>query len=452
MSPLPPRCLAVLALLALVAGCANDTPGPGYDSAGQAPPPERRDAGFFVLADGGTVDGEAICRTLGALRCDTLSACALVSGVDGGEDGCRRWLNEVGCSAYGWPSRVRAGTIAVDHALAEACALELMSAGCTEALGTPSACTAFLLPNRPLGAACYGGDVAECREGVCRGSGCPRTCRPRAEQGGVCSSDEHCVEGLYCAQLSSGGIGTCAAFGALNESCDYGYRCSAGLFCNERLHCETSRQTGEACTPGSCAEGLYCDAAGDAGATCTRERLEGETCLEDRACAEGLFCDSLDGRCASTAPLAEGAACSLNQRCEEGLACVGGSEGRRGSCIVAGAEGAPCALATDCEAHLTCPAADGGQRVCSRRNAPGEPCSQERDCPITATCAGGVCVALGTPGDSCDAIPCLWGTCAAADGGAMCIGFAPPNAPCSAASECGSGSCVDGRCLAVCAP
>lgn len=446
---------AVLAIALLLLGACFDGTFP--DDPRRRPPPEspsrRPDGGFFILPDGGTVDPVAICQKLGELQCEGLLACGLVTANDAGMGACEAWLATVGCGPYSWTARVSAGTIAVDRDAAEQCAASLMSVECN-ALSEPSAfpCAPFLLPNRALGASCYGGPFDECRDGICRGASCPRACRAPGIAGEVCGADEECAAGLHCAIVSSGGLGACAAAGALGEPCGAGYRCEDALHCGAKDTCETRRPIGAPCEGDACVREAYCDLSGEQGGMCAASRLEGEPCEGDLECIDGTFCDDFDGRCASRATLPGGSPCTLRQTCAFGLSCVGASTNRKGLCGVPNSEDAACLHGSDCATFLSCMPGDAGRSVCSRRQGLGGACDEDRDCTLDARCIDGSCQPLTLPGGDCSARPCLFGACASEDGGARCIGLGAPSASCSGDPDCGSGQCVDGRCLAVCAP
>lgn len=411
-------------------------------------PPLGSDGGFFLLPDGGTSDPDAVCAKLMELRCGALERCGAVElETDAGTTTCQEWLVATECGPSSWAARVRAGTVFIDRELAESCAMGWLSNDCAHLFTEPEACATVIRPAKSLGGACYGGAIQECREGICRGTGCPRTCRALGGESDSCSADADCSGGLYCALSTNSDLGACARYGALEDTCAGGYRCAPELFCGTSQKCLARVGAGEPCVGEDCQRGFFCDPE-QSGGTCQEQIPAGDPCSRDVECGEGAFCDPFDSRCASAKELAEGEECSLNQRCAEGLTCVGATPIRRGACGTGGNESAPCMNPSDCAEHLGCNTGDAGRTVCTRRLPDESACDDARDCLLTSVCFEGSCRSMGLQGDACDEVPCLYGACDQGE----CIGFAAPNAECSRPEDCVSGSCVSGRCLAVCAP
>lgn len=92
-----------------------------------------------------------------------------------------------------------------------------------------------------------------------------------------------CGAGLVCAG------GTCRPpaaldFGALEQPCDLGSRCDAGLYCRDQRSCERAPGRGEPCPDRVCAAPYVCEEV------CVSLPGEGEPCLRGQ-CAPDLTCE-----------------------------------------------------------------------------------------------------------------------------------------------------------------
>lgn len=442
-----PVCLFALAL---VVGCGTAPATPLPDSG-------RSDAGITVSTDGGAgrVDGglavAEACPLLNSRRCDFLARCGLIPAGTQAHAECVRELEVSWCGPLTWPSHVAKGTLKYDAQRAEACGQAFLSQDCAEWTVLPDSCTRFLLPRVPLGGECYG-SYAECIDGVCRGSSCPRKCQPRALLDEVCTVDVDCRNGLYCRFppfMSS--VGQCTAFGNVGAACSDADRCAVGLQCvNEQ--CRALPAAGSVCLLGQCTDSSYCDGALDAG-VCVTRKDEGERCSGDE-CQAALVCDLLSGLCVKRV-LSSGDRCTLEQSCPAGETCLGVNATTAGLCDRPRAENEACAADGDCEDHLTCLGADGGS-ACQLRRMTGGACGSVQNCMTGTTCLDGACTPLPLPGESCATTRvCRWGLCrelANTDGGAVCGLLLTAGQPCNRGEECASGACSNGACVARCVP
>lgn len=411
------------------------------------------DSGLPVIPDGGQrVDAGLspadACGVLNLQRCNYLARCGLIEASATLE--CQRFFEVTWCGPMTWPSHVAAGALKYEPARAEACGQAFLTRACGEWQTLPDSCTRFLLPRVPLGEDCYDG-FAECTDGVCRGSSCPRTCQPRALLDDPCSADGDCRSGLYCKRSPfQPGSGQCAPFGTNGTACDIDAHCQEGLQCLAQ-QCRVLPPPGSSCVGGQCAETGFCE-GGDAG-VCFARKQQGATCTEGQ-CQTSLVCDPIRAVCVRVR-LSTGELCSLAQECPSGEVCLGASSQRAGTCSAPQLEGERCDLHRDCEAHLACREADGG-RTCERRAEAGARCDSVRVCQAGSLCSRSTCTALPLPGESCAATrACRWGLCrdlANTDGGAVCGPLLSAAQPCNKGEDCASGSCVSGTCVARCVP
>ena len=403
-----------------------------------------------VRVDGGLLASEA-CAALNTNRCAFLARCGLIEDSTQGRFDCARSFDATWCGPLTWPTHVAAGALKYDPLKAESCAQAFATQACSEWATLPDSCTRFLVPRVPLGQACYDG-YAECIDGVCRGSSCPRTCQPRALLNDACAVDGDCKTGLYCRVSEvTPSSGLCTPFGSNGSACASNRECLDGLQCLSKV-CRVLPAPEVGCLEGQCAETGYCDGIADAG-LCVVRKTAGQRCLGDE-CEALLVCDPLGSTCVKL-QLSSGDLCSLAQKCPPGEVCVGATAQSSGLCHAPQTEGARCLTHGDCEAHLACLDGDAA-RTCQRREASGVSCDSSRVCQSGAACTATSCTALPLPGQSCaDTRACRWGLCrelANTDGGAVCGPLLSAGQPCQRNDECVSGSCLSGACLARCVP
>lgn len=437
-------------LLVLLGACGGLAPFFPLPDAGKP------DSGVTVPPDGGSkLDGglttTEACGVLNGNRCTYLARCGLIENTEQARQDCARGLEATWCGPLTWPAHVAKGALRYDPYRAEACAQSFLTQTCDEWATLSDSCNRFLLPRVPLGEDCYDG-YAECSDGVCRGSSCPRTCQPRALLDEACTVDGDCRTGLYC-KLSPfmPTVGQCAAYGTTGAACEGDAECVDGLHCVMQ-QCRLLPAPGLLCLEGECAETGYCDGLGDAG-VCLARKQEGASCTLGQ-CQTSLVCDPLRAMCVRLR-LSSGDPCSLLQECPLGQTCLGATEQQPGVCHAPQSEGESCLTHHDCEAHLACDPADGGT-TCQRRETAGGTCDVTRACQSGAVCASAVCTPLPLPGESCaETRACRWGLCrelANVDGGAVCGPLLSAAQPCLRNDECASGACVMGTCVARCVP
>jgi hypothetical protein len=401
--------------------------------------------------DGG-LPVEVACDVLNAQRCAYYARCGLIGPGADDTERCVKELVATWCGPSTWPARVdpAVGTLKYDPYGAEDCAASFASRACAEWETLPSSCNTFLKPAANLREACYDG-FPECIEGVCRGAACPRTCQQRGVAGEVCRLDSDCVARLFCRKsTTTPGVGTCAPYAGIGEPCDEGTRCLEGLWCH-MSQCVQLPPEGQPCFYGQCNDLAYCDAQLDGG-TCLGRKSRGTGCAPGQ-CLPELVCGALTTVCEPRALEMPGVPCTWQQECPQGQACVGWTASAPGTCGPALGEAQACLHHDDCQAHLACLEADGGAS-CGQRRADGEACRDARECSLESTCAGGRCVPLGEPGQSCaESGACLWGACVdAGTAGIKCAGPLGPGAACRSGADCASGRCEQGACLASCSP
>lgn len=454
MTSLSPTRFVVVAL-ALLSGCFALPPLFPQPDGGKV------DGGVQPRVDGGTTTTDGglsvadACPVLNARRCEYFARCGLIEDTAQAKQECARGLEVNWCGPLTWPAHVAKSALKYDPLRAEACADSFLTRSCDEWSTLSDSCNRFLAPRVPLGGDCYDG-YAECTDGVCRGSSCPRTCQPRALLDEVCSFDADCRTGLYC-KLSRfmPTVGQCAAYGAIGAACEISAQCAEGLQCIE-MQCRALPQPGMACLGGACSEAGYCEDVGDGG-VCVGRRAEGAPCVEGQ-CQVGLVCDPLRSSCVKK-QLQSGEDCSLAQTCPAGLTCLGATDAGAGLCLPPVGEGDACVADRDCEIHLACrdvgDVGDGGLS-CQRRASAGTPCTSAQTCQSGAVCSNGQCVLLPLPGESCAATrACRWGLCRElvnSDGGAVCGSLLSAGQSCARNDECASGSCVMNTCVARCVP
>ncbi len=449
----------ILLWTALVASGCGSLAGPSSGDGGRPPVPF--DAGilfprpFPPAVDGGLALKQA-CPELSGRRCDFYQRCGLLDSGPRALRECLAYFSATWCGASRWPSRVEAHTLRYDPLRAAACAEGYSSRACSDWRTEPAACGRFLSPNAYLGQPCYG-LYPECREGVCRGAGCPHSCQTLGGNAEPCDDDGDCSAdgGFYCRPgTHSTGVGQCTAYSNFGASCDVDRRCADPYFCTNLGQCELRRNPGQGCLDGTCVDTAWCHYTVSDGGICSPRQPAESGCTDDIQCGEGLLCESIAGRCRARDADPDGGLCSLRQSCGEALSCGGATATSLGHCQTPRRAGEACLSSPDCAPELACaPATPGGPELCQPRLPDGAPCQVSRDCQVFSRCLGNSCAPLPLPGSPCPSGSCLFGTCeAGADGGRFCADLGGPGAYCLDDLECGSVRCVNGRCLAACAP
>jgi hypothetical protein len=297
-----------------------------------------------------------------------------------------------GCNTHNLQSRVTAGTVTFDGAMAACCFAH--SAGDTDCylpVGAGDTSCDYIHGTIANGQPCV--NSAECTDGYCHVDGsCPGTCTAFAAPGSHCN-----VGDVVCDNMSN---------------CDTGYNGATNLCIRE------TGTAGMACNPTGgmgCALGFNCNIpSGATAGTCVAHPVRGQTCD-----ANDILCDlnssicnydftSMAGVC--TPPLAIGTMrCLIDAQCLGDAYCRGPDYQHMvyGTCTARAARGASCA--TDhCVTGLVCLP----NMTCGDAPALGASCNG------ISGCNGGICNGSGT-----------------------CVALHATNAPCTANTDCASGNC-----------
>jgi len=233
---------------------------------------------------------------------------------------------------------------------------------------------------------------------------------------GLCESSWDCQEGLFCYQ------------GTLPQ-----YVCVALPTVGPAQPCNSSTMV--------CEQGYYCDSGTD---QCEARKAAGEDCSDIDECQEGLICEST-GQCG--AGLGSGQDCYYSNSCGVSLYC----DSTLGQCAPRKGAGTTCYSEGECEASLYCDINDR----CSARRAPGEGCSSGSDsCQQWYACLPrGNCKARGDVGSECYGDDQCLERLQCNPDGRICE-MQPLKAPagsfCDEGSDCESGQCESGVCIAFC--
>jgi hypothetical protein len=286
---------------------------------------------------------------------------------------------------------------------------------------------------------------------TCASTSCPEDCGiggPVAEGFGRCDLGDACLIDLDCA------LGACF-HGSCQELAN-GSRCDAPTDCaSESCDVLTGLCKTGCLLDADCATGV-CSVLGE----CITPQPDGSVCDANSDCASGACNFPI---CVPANSVAPGSPCTTGIACQSGTCTAGFCAGSCGDLI--------CTLVPDGETCFE----EGCQVDCGRcpDGTPG--CDADADC-AGGLCGGGVCLSAGVldPGDPClFSRECRSGTCSAGfcrgscgDGfctvvpnGETCFscstdcGRCPNGTPgCTSGSQCASGTCVLGFCVASCKP
>lgn len=303
-----------------------------------------------------------------------------------------------------------------------------------------------------------------CVDGICCGSACLgrcKACRSLVSAKGITTvcgdvaqgqvdplASTPCVGGEAC-----DGKGTCLK--ANSRVCSLASECASG-------HCMDGRCCGSACAEtckscavsgslGACSELPVGSPDTNASTTCTGanacdgkgacKKDNGQACTAAAECAVGLC---VDGWCCKSACTGTCMSCAVGGNVGQ---CVDVPAGHQDSYAAT----APCTGANACDGKGACKVANGqtctGAGACGSGHCVEGTCCESACAAACKSCAfpgkRGTCVDL--PAGSADNTPA--GACAgskACDGQGGCRAANGQN--CGAASQCGSGFCVDGTC------
>jgi hypothetical protein len=169
-----------------------------------------------------------------------------------------------------------------------------------------------------VGQTCIDGvEVVDCVAGARCDYTMTGTCKALGATSAACADDDECVS-AHCDATA----GHCVDGGSLGAPCENG--CVAGLFCNDAdSTCVPRIEEGGACSyQTSCREGLECNwrAVGATVGTCERFSLRGGHCDESLGCETGTTC--IANVCAGVAQ--KGDPCDATAVCDAGLLCRSG--------------------------------------------------------------------------------------------------------------------------------
>lgn len=255
---------------------------------------------------------------------------------------CRFWPNTQACETDLEPTyqdvlqntvaAVGAGRVRYDPVAALACFAAVRRQDCTIGASAPECATVFE-GTVPDGEPCV--VHHECSSHRCAADpnpGCCRlgTCLPRAAAGAPCSSNEICLDGLYCERDPGGGPDRCQPLAGPGQDCSAQVECDPALQCDRggSRTCIPPRSAGETCAAngpscdrlqGFCAvDSGRCQPWHDVGQPCaTNDQDRSGTCVRYAAC--------IDGRCVQLPGL--GKPCQVRAGQGASDAC------RAGSCI-----------------------------------------------------------------------------------------------------------------------
>jgi hypothetical protein len=314
------------------------------------------------------------------------------------------------------------GRVAFDSTAASTClkSIDDHVGTCPETVTVAKECDlVFTGTVDPDGECAYSGECTG--EAFCQDNGAsPGKCVAKLDQAGLCGSDLECKDGLYC--LMSGTTQ---------------YYCVA----------EPTALAGASCTSGMtrCAAGYYCDSSSD---KCTAQKPSGQTCSSTDQCATGLVCNSYT----CGAGIAQGQQCynsGSGSGCALGLYC----DATQYQCLAAKAIGATCTSTAECQDTAYC---DPTSSHCAARPSVGQQCGTMGGsaCQTGLACLPrGSCTPQGTVGSLCASTTACQDTLICDPTSAKCA-TEPTKAPegdfCNDATDCQSGHCDSGLCVAYC--
>jgi hypothetical protein len=283
-------------------------------------------------------------------------------------------------------------------------------------------------------------------------------------------------------QNNTGDLAPLIAAGRVKYDAEHAPACLDAL---RMAACDVSRATPAVCTDtldGTVAEGgdcnvnvecqgdAYCKEEAQCPGSCTVYAKAGESCVATK-CDDSSFCNA-DGKCEAKG--LAGVSCGGNTpvECAFGMRCIGDDDTTPGTCtsiddIFAGSDGEACEIRSGklCKVGLSCAvkSIDGQTQTvtqeCTKPAASGEACSTAlpQMCPVGEYCDVGTkqgsfegsCRALVAEGKPCGpTVPCDEGLACVGNGDALvCKPLAKVGASCTAATECGSQRCEDGKCV-----
>jgi len=268
---------------------------------------------------------------------------------------------------------------------------------------------------------------------------------------GECAYDGECSGQARCRRVGNALSGRCYDKAGLDGLCEGSLDCQEGLFCYQgtlpQYVCVALPTVGpgQECNGSTmvCEQGYYCDSSTD---VCVAQKAAGEQCDDISECQEGLICDT-SGSCG--AGLGSGQTCSTYEtECGVSLYCDSSTY----ECTPRKGSGATCSTyGNECEASLYC----GTGGTCTARRAPGEGCaSGSNSCQAFYACLPrGNCKARGDVGSECYGDDQCLERLQCNPDGRVCE-MQPLKSPagsfCDEGTDCESGQCESGVCIAFC--
>lgn len=158
---------------------------------------------------------------------------------------------------------------------------------------------------------------------------CKKAIRGVVKEGGACSQDVDCVDGLTCVGWTqtgdAGTDGVCKQPPALTEACGAGPT-EAGFTIDLNFNAHTHPE---------CAPGGWCS-----GRTCQEQADPGESCSTDKQCKGGKLCRV--GVCGDLGDADQGGPCKKNDDCKNELYCAGVVNNQPGTCQPKLPDGSAC--------------------------------------------------------------------------------------------------------------
>lgn len=270
-------------------------------------------------------------------------------------------------------SRVHAGTMTLDGALARECTNETQCERFDlDGVGSFGPCDTMFDGTVGLGGECLDSDDCSGIDTHCvhETESCLGTCQAAVALGESCTNSRDCdtdsaTSLVICDPTSV--TPTCKAFTYSTAAPIEGVACGMSATAAEVTHV-------------NCAPGYFCDAPTRRGAGfCRAQFSEGQECSDDATCASEYMCSREETpACRVPGPLSQfiGEACNPDEglQCDawRNLSCIDGY------CVALGdgSLGASCDERSFCNAGLYC----GAENTCTTQLADGAECSESRQC------------------------------------------------------------------------
>lgn len=268
----------------------------------------------------------------------------------------------------------------------------------------------------------------------------PPSSYPAAEDAGNLAFDGEQAKRCHDALAAQGCDATARDTRVVPDACKKMFRgkIADGESCAFDEECASSR-----CDQGVCPEGVCC--VGMCGET-RGAGTPGAPCDTSPECVAG-FCTA-DHVCQPL--LAENATCMSDDQCDYGLACVSPTPSVPGDCKPLPHLGEACPYQRCADINLRC---DLATTTCVAVGLPGDPCNAHGDCSLLAECdmTNHVCIELPTLGMPCD-YACAGESWCNFNGLPVgtCTEPQPNGTPCEESDKCLSQNCKPGTIFDSC--